>query len=149
MTTIVSMKKFLVGCGVVACFLARSAFAETIQVRDMESAEWKAIKPALIDEYRKVIGIVVALRLDELRVGEGWAYARVRARQPRDGQLDFKTVKSLAGLQQNDPYDGEGFGLLRRQGRKWKSVAFFFGTPTSTILEKWRKEHKLPAKLIE
>lgn len=95
------------------------------------------------------MGIVVALRLDELRVGEGWAYARVRARQPRGGQLDFKTVKSLAGLQQTDPYDGEGFGLLRRQGKKWKSVVFFFGTPTGTTLEKWRKEHNPPAKLFE
>ena len=143
------MKKFLVGFGLVACFLAHSAFAETIKVRDRDSAEWKAIKPALIDEYGKIMGIVVALRLDELRVGEGWAYARVRARQPRGGQLDFKTVKVLAGLEPNDPYDGEGFGVLRRQGKKWKSVVFFFGSPTSTILEQWRQKHNLPAKLIE
>lgn len=105
----------------------------------------KAIMDALRVPAERDLGQPVIFKVQHLRVGGGWAFARVEPLQPNGRAIDYSRTK-YAEDDAEGVFDGEGEALLRGSGQDWEVVEWRFGA-TDTEVQLWLEKYRFPRAL--
>lgn len=106
----------------------------------------KAIMDALRGPAERDLGQRVIFKVQHLRVGGGWAFARVVPLQPNGREIDYSGTQ-YAEAEAEGAFDGEGEALLRGSGEDWEVVEWRFGA-TDTEVQLWLEKYRFPRALV-
>ncbi|WP_051651344.1 hypothetical protein [Brevundimonas bacteroides] len=103
-----------------------------------------ALRRPVEDEVNQPVRFVV----DRLRVQGDWAYYAGEIQAPNGRAIDF-TRAGFDEVIAEGMFDGPTtYGLLRRQGNRWRVVVHVIG-PTDVAYLAWPGEYGAPASLFE
>lgn len=89
----------------------------------------------------------LAFNVEQLRVGDEWAFARVEPIRTDGRAIDYSTTEYAEQVEAG-VFDVLGEGLLRRSGEGWKLLEWRFGI-SDTEVELWRERYRFPRTLLE
>jgi hypothetical protein len=126
---------------------AASALAQNAYTPQTGSPERKAIVDAIRGPAEKEIGFNVIFKVDVLKVGGKWAFARVVPIHPDGSAINWNRTK-FGEVYKNGGFDPQGEALLRRDGDDWRVVEWKFGG-TDASGPYWAGKYRLPKGVAE
>ena len=125
--------------------LSMSAFSQSIYSPEKGSPERKAIFDALRVPVEKDLKQKIVFVADNLKVQGNWAFASGRPTKPDGSRPD---LSNTAWKGEDDLFDDNFFGLLRKTAGKWKVVRYALGC-TDVCYAEWWKETRAPKTLFD
>ena len=119
--------------------------AQTPYTPPAGSAERKEIMDVLRVPVERDLRQKVVFRVQHLRVIGEWALARVVPLRPDGSDIDYSKTKYREENEEG-AFDGEGEGLLRRSGGRWKLLEWRFGASDTEVPE-WLEKYRAPSAL--
>jgi hypothetical protein len=113
---------------------------------DKGSAERKAITDALRVPVGNRVNREVILKIDHLKVEDGWAFLLGMVRRPDGGPIDYPYTPyrdaNKAGM-----FDDNVMALLHKVGGQWRVVRYVIGATAMAYLG-WDRKFHAPAAIF-
>ena len=139
------MKKIECAFGLTLClFAATLVSAQGVYTPDKGSAERKAILDTLRLPVERELKQKIVFVTEDFKVQGTWAFVGGRPTTPTGDDPDLKNTK-WAG--QEDVFDDNFFGLLRKRAGKWRVVTYALGCTDVCYVDWWRR-HKAPKAIF-
>lgn len=100
------------------------------------SAERKAILDVLRVPVERDLKQKIVFIADDFKIQGEWAFVGGRPTTPTGDDPD---LKNTAWAEQEDMFDDNFFGLLRKRGGKWRVVAYALGCTDVCYVDWWRR----------
>lgn len=110
------------------------------------SPERKAIMESLRAPVERQLKKRVVFKVDHLKVQSGWAFVRGVPEQPGGKAMDYRDTEYQEAIREG-VFDDWFCALLRREGAKWRVVAYSIGA-TDVVYEGWDEEYKAPPAIF-
>lgn len=120
------------------------AVAQSAYTPDKGSPERKAILDVLRVPVEKSLKQRIVFTTDNFKVLGTWAFVSGTPTTPAGGRPD---LKNTAWKDDEDMFDDNFFGLLRRTGGKWKVVTHALGC-TDVCYADWWRTYKAPKAIF-
>ncbi|MEO1281506.1 MAG: hypothetical protein AAFV69_07220 [Pseudomonadota bacterium] len=134
--------RFVCALAFLSCGISCAAMAGDFTTPERGSAERSAIMDAIRVPVEKELGPRVVFVVDQLRVGEGWAFLSGRPQRPSGAPIDYRLTPyaedHAAGL-----FDDGLAALLQIDDGVWTVRALSIGH-TDVIWETWAQDHGAP-----
>jgi hypothetical protein len=111
------------------------------------SAERKAILSALRVPVQKELKKPVRLKVDHLKVQDGWAFLRGVPQQRGGKPMNYKSTPYQEAITLG-VFDDWICALLRKQRGKWQVVTYVIGA-TDVAYDGWDKQYQAPASIFK
>jgi hypothetical protein len=119
---------------------AFSSFAQTAHTPDKGSPERKAILDVLRVPVERDLKQKIVFVADDFKIQGDWVFVGGRPTTPGGGKPN---LKGTAWDAQEDMFDNNFFGLLRKRSGKWRVVAYALGCTDVCYIDWWRR-YKAP-----
>ena len=120
------------------------ASAQSVYAPEKGSAERKAILDALRIPVERDLKQKIVFVTDDFKVQGAWAFVGGRPTTTSGGKPN---LKKTAWAGQEDMFDDNFFGLLRKRAGKWRVIAHALGCTDVCYLDWWRL-HKAPRAIF-
>ena len=125
-------------------FFATFANSQQVYTPEKGSAERKAILDALRVPVEKQLKQKIVFVTDKLNVQGTWAFV---SGQPTTPSGDRPSFKGTVFEGEEDMFDNNFFGLLRKKGRRWTVVTHALGC-TDVCYADWWRRYKAPKAIF-
>lgn len=124
--------------------LGSISIAQSVNTPEKGSAERTAILNALRIPVEKALKQKVVFLTDNFKVQGNWAFVSGEPQTPSGGKPD---LKGTAWDGDEDLFDDNFFGLLKKTGGKWKVVTHALGC-TDVCYADWWRRYKAPKAIF-
>lgn len=124
--------------------LATCAFGQQVYTPEKGSAERAAILNALRGPVEKQLKQRVVFVTDNFKVQGNWTFVSGRPTTPSGGE---PSLKGTVFEGEEDMFENNFFGLLKKTGGKWKVVAHALGC-TDVCYADWWRRYKAPKAIF-
>lgn len=146
MTNIGSIKALLISAAVIFAICAGASAGHSQTARDVErdSPERKAILDALRIPVERDLKQKIVFVTDNFKIAGTWAFVSGRPTKPDGSRPD---LSNTAWAGDEDLFDDNFFGLLRKTNGRWRVVKHALGCTDVCYLD-WAKRYKAPRSIF-
>jgi hypothetical protein len=131
-----SVRKVFTFTLVVMAGLGTALSAQSVYTPDKGSPERKAILDALRVPVERDLKQKIVFVASDFKVSGNWAFV---GGEPTTPKGERPSLKGTAWEGEEDLFDDNFFGLLRKRGGKWSVVAYALGCTDVCYADWWRR----------